>query len=174
VLTCTLLVVGAPTTIIDTFNAQDLENTAMGPGFRWVNPVTLAQQAGFRWLKTNTPARAVVQADPIVRGRDNWTLVQSFGARRAAAGLPISLLGAPEYTERSHAVHELMTSLPLPDARDRAVALGVDYLWVDGDDAPDVARRLGSRPDLFPLVFRQGVVRIHAISRGPGDSGGRP
>ena len=42
-------------------------------------------------------ATAIVQMEPMVRGREHWTLIPSFAGRRMAAGLPISLLPLPEY-----------------------------------------------------------------------------
>lgn len=158
-----LLVVGAPTTVIDVHNAQDVSNRAMGPGFRWAVPVSPAQQSGFQWLRTMTAPDAVVQADPVQRGRDQWSIMPSFGGRRMAAGLPISLIGVPEYERRSERVHHLLTTLELDAARDEARALGIDYLWIDEDDPPAAARRLVSRPDLFGLVFRRGPVYVFDV-----------
>lgn len=162
-LTVGLLILGAPTTLIDTFNAQDLENQAMGSGFRWVIALSPAQQAGFRWIRLRTAQGAVVQADPIPRGRENWSVIPSFGGRRMAAGLPISLLSTPEYDARSATVHALMTSMDLPAAHASARSLGIQFLWLDQDDDPQVAERLGTRPDLFGLVFRRDDVRVFDI-----------
>lgn len=80
-----------------------------------------------------------------------------------AAGLPISLIGVPEYERRSERVHHLLTTLELDAARDEARALGIDYLWIDEDDPPAAARRLVSRPDLFGLVFRRGPVYVFDV-----------
>jgi len=170
-LTAILLVVGAPTTLIDTFNAQDIENRAMGPGFYWTIRISREQQAGFRWIRRATLPDAVVQADPIVRGRNNWSLIPSFAGRRMAAGQPISLLPTPEYQERGTAVHALLTEMALPEAHRQALALGINFLWVDSDDSPAVGDRLRARPDLFGLVFHRGPVMVFDVRPGAREGG---
>ncbi len=169
-----LLVAGAPTTVIDTFNAQDLENRAMGPGFHWVIPISPAQQAGFRWLRDNAPLSAIVQADPVVRGRENWSLIPSFAGRRMAAGDPISLLATPAYAERSSAVHHLYVAAPPAEAHAIALRLGISFLWFDQDDDAAAADRLQAAPQFFPLVFRRERVRILAVAGAPDGGPGRP
>ena len=158
-----LVLLGAPTTVIDTFNAQDIENRQPGPGFLWTIPITLAQQQGFEYLRRTTPPTAIVQMDPIVRGRQNWTIIPSFAGRRMAAGLPISLLAQPEYERRSQLVHRLFTELPPADAHAEARRLGIGWLWLDQDDGAAAGRALeqfSTRPDLFTIVFRIGPVTI--------------
>jgi hypothetical protein len=135
----------------------------MGPGFLWTIPITPAQQAGFDWVRQATPLDAIVQADPIVRGRQNWSVIPSFAGRRMAAGLPISLLDAPEYHRRSDLVHAIVTTLPPEEAHARARELGIDYLWLDRDDgdaATAAPARLTARPDLFAPIFRRGEVTV--------------
>jgi hypothetical protein len=161
-----LIAAGAPTTIIDAFNAQDIENRKMGPGFLWTIPITPAQQAGFRWLRDATPPDAIVQADPVVRGRQNWSVIQTFAGRRAAAGLPISLLAQEEYERRSDRVHAMITALPVEAAYETARSLRIGYVWLDRDDqatAAATAARWATRPDLFAGVFRRGDVTIFAV-----------
>ena len=89
-----VFLVGVPTTAIDTWNAQDIGNRREGPGFRWTLWTTRDQQQAFAWLRAQTPKSAIVQMEPMVRGREHWTLIPSFAGRRMAAGLPISLLPA--------------------------------------------------------------------------------
>lgn len=162
-----LLVVGAPTTLIDTFNAQDVDNRAMGPGFRWTIPISPDQQAGLRWIRTSTPIDAIVQADPIVRGRDQWSLIPSFAGRRSAAGQPISLLATPDYARRSQAVHDFLHAADPEVAYRGAAAMGIRYLWLDDTDDAAIADRLRARPDLFAVPFRRG--RVHVVEvRGVG------
>jgi hypothetical protein len=109
-----------------------------------------------------------VQADPVVRGRQNWSVIPSFAGRRMAAGLPISLLDAPEYHRRSDIVHAMVTALSPEATHAAARTLGIDFLWVDQDDG-DAGRaaiaRLTARPDLFAPVFRRGEVTILRIQR---------
>ncbi len=55
------LTAGLPTTLIDTWNAQDVTNTRMAASFRWtvvVPPDTLAATA---WIREHTPPDALVQ-----------------------------------------------------------------------------------------------------------------
>ena len=96
-----LFVVGLPTTVIDAYNTQDIWNRRMGAGFRWTVIVTPDQRRAFDWIRQSTPPAAIVQMEPNVRGRETWTNIPTFAARRMAAGLPISLLRKPLYAERS-------------------------------------------------------------------------
>ena len=43
-----LIAVGLPTTLIDDFNAQDIGNREMGPGFRWTIMLTPEEQEAYR------------------------------------------------------------------------------------------------------------------------------
>ena len=96
--------------MIDTYNAQDIGNRRPGPGFRWTLHTTAAQQEAFAWMRANTRAEDIVQMEPIVRGREHWTLIPSFAGRRMAAGLPISLLPLPIYQERSAQVRTIFAT----------------------------------------------------------------
>ncbi len=160
-----LLLAGGPTTVIDAYNAQDIENRRMGPSFLWTIPITPAQQAGFAWIRRSTPPDAIVQADPIARGRQNWSVMPSFAGRRMAAGEPISLLANPEDERRSRLVHAMLTELAPDAAYAQARALGIDYVWLDQDDGGEEATmaRFGARPDLFAPMFRQGSVAIYRV-----------
>lgn len=164
-----LLATGLPTSAVDWYNARDLENKRMGPGFLWTVPFPADQQSGFDWVRRATPADAVVQFDPVVRGRQNWSGIPSFTGRRMAAGLPISLLPNPRHQELSNRVHAIFTTLPPDQAHAEARAMGIDYLWIDSDDR--LARggaavdRLTARPDLFTPVFAEGDTRVLAIAR---------
>lgn len=161
-----LLAAGAPTTLIDTYNAQDITNLRQGPGFRWTLVLSPAQQAGFDWIRRSTPADAVVQADPMPRDRQNWSVIPTFAGRRMAAGLAIPLLPEPHHEGAPERVHALVTNLPLDRARREARALGIDYLWMDGDDpgGRDVRDRFLARPDLFTPVFQQVDVVIYRVN----------
>jgi hypothetical protein len=129
-----VIALGLPTTIIDTYNAQDIGNRAFGPGFRWTVPVTAAQQAAFAWVQTHLPEDTIVQMEPIVRGRDHWSLIPSFAQRRMSAGLPISLLPTPEYMEGSLEVQRIYNTANGAEAHDLAKARGIQYLYIDEDD----------------------------------------
>jgi hypothetical protein len=165
-LALTVLLVGLPTTIVDTWNAQDIWNRRPGPGFRWTLWTTPDQQEAFEWIRESTAPDAVVQMEPIVRGREHWTLVPSFAGRRMAAGLPISLLPMPEYQQKSDRVKQLFATPSASEASSIARALRLDYLYVDADDArayPEGTAKFDDHPDLFERVFQNASVRLYRI-----------
>lgn len=166
ILAVLILAAGLPTTVIDAWNAQDIGNRRPGPGFRWTIWITPDQQEAFAWIRRNTPPTAIVQMEPVVRGRDQWTLIPSFAGRRMAAGLPISLLPLPEYQERSDRVRTIYATPRAADAADEARRLRIDYLYVDGTDLqayPEGTRKFDDAPGLFERVFANGTVRIYRV-----------
>lgn len=164
-----LFLAGVPTSAIDWHNARDLENRGMGPGFLWTIPFSPDQQAGFAWVRSATPPGAVVQFDPIVRARQNWSGIPAFTGRRMAAAIPISLLPEQRHHDLSARVHRIFTELPPEAAHANAAAMGIDYLWIDEEDRAATTSasldRLERRPDLFPPVFRQGGTLVLAVAR---------
>ena len=166
VLATAILLLGLPTTLVDTWNAQDITNRRQASEFRWTILVTPAQQEAFRWLRANTPQDAIVQMEPILRGREHWTLIPSFAGRRMAAGLPISLLPLPEYKERSERVRTLFATPNAGEAADIAHKLRLDYLYVDRDDIAayaDGVRKFDEHPERFQRVFSNDEVRIYRV-----------
>jgi uncharacterized membrane protein len=162
-----VLAAGLPTTVIDAFNAQDVENTHEGIGIRWTIRLTPEEQEGLAWIRANTPQTAVVQADPQSRGRDTWSLIPSFAERRMAAGQPISLMHVPEYDIRSDEVQKIYAYADAERAWRSAMSLGIDYLWVDATERaayPNVAK-FADHPEWFSPVFRNREVTIYRISR---------
>lgn len=156
-----VLLTGLPTTIIDTYNAQDIGNRRPGPEFRWTVPVTAAQQAAFDWIQEHVPEKAIVQMEPMVRGRDHWSLIPSFAQRRMSAGLPISLLPIPEYAEGSAQVQQIYRTADSSEANALARARRIQYLYVDEDDRaayPDGMAKF--RTALFEPVYDSGGVTI--------------
>ncbi len=125
------LAAGLPTTVIDEYNAQDIHNFDMAPGFPWTIVVTRQQQSAYRWIRENTPKTAVVQMDAAARGRATWSNIPSFAERRMAAGLPISLLDVPEYHERSGRVAAMYETSDAAMAADIAKKLRIEYIYVD-------------------------------------------
>lgn len=161
-----VLLIGLPTTAIDTWNAQDIGNRRPGPGFRWTLWTTAAQREAFTWLRANTAADDIVQMEPIVRAREHWTLIPTFAGRRMAAGQPISLLPIPEYRERSEQVRIIFATSSAPEATAIAHRLRIDYLYVDGEDAaayPEGTRKFDEHPDRFERVFVNDEVRIYRV-----------
>jgi hypothetical protein len=162
-----LFAVGVLTTVIDAFNAQDVENTHEGIGLRWTLRLTPEQQAGLEWIRLHTPPDAIVQAEPSVRGRDAWSLIPSFAERRMAAGQPISLMHVPEYDTRSEAVQKIYAFGDAEQAWTSARSLGIDYLWLDATDraAYPNAAKFADHPELFSPVFVGGDVVVYQLTR---------
>jgi hypothetical protein len=163
-----LFVIGLPTTVIDAYNAQDIWNTRMGAGFRWTVVVTPEQRRAFDWIRRSTPPDAIVQMEPIVRGRETWTNIPTFAARRMAAGLPISLLRKPIYTERSDRVRQMYATNDATEASRLAMALGIDFIYVDSTERREFGvslQKFDGHPELFGRVYRDGEVSIYSVIR---------
>jgi hypothetical protein len=160
------MIAGAPTTLIDAYNAQDVANRETGPGFTWTDVLTPAQQAGLNWIRRNTPSDAVVQAhrlpDLEYLDRQDWSIIQSMAGRRSAAANFVSLLPEPENDARVAAIHALFTSDTPEAAHATARALGIQYLWLDQQDAFRTAflERIVTRKDLFYAVFQEADVYV--------------
>jgi hypothetical protein len=103
--------------------------------------------------------------EPMLRGREHWTLIPSFAGRRMAAGLPISLLPLPEYQERSERVRTLFSTPNIDEAAEIARRLRLDYLYVDRDDdaAYPGVRKFDAHPKRFTRVFANDEVRIYKV-----------
>jgi len=166
-LVTTLLIVGLPTTIVDVYNAQDTSNVDMGPGFRWTVVLTPSEQDALAWIDRQTPADAIVQSSVRPRGRDTWSLIPSFGHRRMAAGLPISLLRSPEYESAADKADRLFATADPAEAWRLAREMNISYLYVGAVERESFggsAAKFDARPDLFEQVFRRGDVAVYAIA----------
>ena len=164
-----LLVVGLPTTLIDTYNAQDIGNRRMGPGFRWTVTLTPDEQAAYHWMRTETPRDAIVQMDPVAHGRETWSQLPTFAWRRMAAARPISLMDIPEYTERSRKAHRIYADRNAEVAVLAARDLGIDYVYIGpAEQKANSAAALvkfAQREDLFKEVFSNASTRIYQVIR---------
>jgi hypothetical protein len=161
-----ILLIGLPTTLVDTFNAQDISNRRLGPGFRWTIWTTPEQEQAFEWIRNNTALDAIVQMEPVIRGREHWTLIPSFAGRRMAAGNPISLLPIPEYKERSETIKRVFEIDDANEASRLARRLRVDYLYVDETDVtayPAGTLKFDAHSELFERVFANGSVRLYRV-----------
>lgn len=164
-----LLLIGLPTTLIDIYNAQDIANRRMGPGFRWTITLTPDEQAAYRWMRTQTPRDAIVQMDPIAHGRETWSQLPTFAWRRMAAARPISLMNIPEYAERSRKAHRIYAERNAEVAAKLARELGIDYIFIGpaeerANPAASLAK-FAKRQDLFLPVFANGGTRIFEVQR---------
>jgi hypothetical protein len=160
------LAIGAPTAFIDMWNAQNVENLQMGPGFRWTVLISPETQAAMNWIREHTPSDAVVQTSIGPRGRETWTLIPSFAQRRMSAGQPISLLHTREYDQRSDAVDAMFRTRSAADASRLARAHRIDYVYVDS-----VERRAFGHESIakfedvnyFNPVFQQGDAAVFQV-----------
>jgi len=126
-----------------------------------------AQQAGCEWIR-KTPPRTVVQADPLARDRQNWSIIPTFAGRRMAVGQALPLLPEPQQQGGKERAHAILVTLPPLPAHDEARRLGINYLWFDEDD---VSAKIGANPprfkdhpELFTLVFQQNDVFIYHVN----------
>ena len=164
-----LIVIGLPTTLIDTYNAQDIGNRRMGPGFRWTIPISPDQQAALDWVRRATPPDAIVQLEPVGRGRDTWSLIASFGQRRMAAGVPLPLMATPEYAQRMREVQAIYATPDAGLAWREARRLGIDYLYLDGVERAKYPGqpldKFTASPEYFVPAFSSGEVALYAVAR---------
>jgi hypothetical protein len=158
---------GAPTTLIDAYNAQDITNVSPSPNGPWTVTVTADESQGLEFLRRVTPANAVVQMDPLARERVTWSLIPSFAQRRMAAGRPISLLGGTsdgsEYGERSRRVQRMYETADAQEAAAIARALRIDYIWIDRVERaayPAGIAKFTTASGLFTLVFQNPEVLV--------------
>ena len=162
-----LLVIGLPTTLIDTYNAQDISNRGMGPGFRWTITLTPDEQEAFRWIRRETRRDAIVQMDPIAHGRETWSQLPTFAERRMAAARPISLMDIPDYTELSRRAHRIYAERNPEAAAKLARDLGIDYIYIGPAEQQrnptSALAKFARRSDLFEPVFENAGTRIYAV-----------
>ncbi len=161
------LIVGLPTTLIDTYNAQDIGNREMGPGFHWTISLTPEEQEAFAWIRRETPTEAIVQMDPPAHGRETWSLIPTFAWRRVAAARPISLMNIPDYEARSRRAHSIYAG-PRPAAAARtARELGIDYVYMGPAEfqlnGASALAKFDERPDLFRLAFANARTRVYEV-----------
>ena len=157
---------GLPTTLIDTFNAQDINNRRMGPGFRWTVTLSRYEQGALAWIRAETRPDAIVQMDPIARGRENWSHIPTFAHRRMWAGLPLLWLDIPPYAERSRAVHDLYVTTD-PEAACRLATGRIDYLYVGSVERegmpPGAREKFSAAGSCFSLAFDNGEVQVYKV-----------
>ena len=146
-----ILLTASPTTLIDTYNAQDITNLRMGPGFPWTITLSPAQQAGCDWLR-KTPPRTVVQADPLARDRQNWSIIPTFAGRRMAVGqaLPSAAGASAGGRQGTRARHP----------RHAAAACGARRSAAPRHQLPLVRRRRRQRKDRCKSATLQGRPRV--------------
>jgi hypothetical protein len=163
-----LAVLALPTFAIDFYNTQDITNRQRAAGFDWTLVLSRDDLDALDWIKSYTPANAIVQVEPYVRDSNTWAYVPAFAERRMSAGLPISMVPLDKYEAASMLVRGVYQETNAASARDRAVKLGISYLIVgrpEREAYPQFEALLRTRPDLFREVFHRGEVSIFFIDR---------
>ena len=118
------------------------------------------------WIRRETPADALVQMEPTVRGRETWTHIPTFAQRRMAAGLPISLLRKSVYTDRSRQMRTMYGTHDVAEASRLALAYGIDYIYVDSTERRVYGVRLDkfdNNPQYFERVYKAGYVSVYRV-----------
>ena len=141
-------------------------------GFRWTLVLDRDELEALAWIRALTPQDAVVQIDPFPRDAYTWAYIPAFAERRMAAGLPISMVPLEKYEKASQEVKTVFTAGTGQAAHQRAVELGIDYLFVgrpEREANPQLEDRLGQRPDLFQPVFRNNTISIYFVERPAGE-----
>jgi hypothetical protein len=162
-----LFLSGLPTTLIDEYNAQDVTNHLMGPGFRWTVTLSPDQQEAMAWIRRTTSPHAIVQMEPMIRGRETWTLIPTFAQRRMMGGLPISLLASPEYEKRAKRARVIFNMRNAEQAWNYSRLTHIDYFYLDeverSEFSPESLAKFDNSPDFFRPVFRNREVSIYAV-----------
>jgi hypothetical protein len=162
----------APTFAIDLYNTQDIDNRERSPGgFRWTLVLDRDELEALAWVRTLTPPDAVVQIDPYPRDNNTWAYIPAFAERRMAAGLPISMVPLEKYEAASQQVKTVFTADSAVTAHQRAVTLGIDYLYVGEPERqanPRLDGILRERPDLFQPAFRNSTIAVYFVERSAG------
>jgi uncharacterized membrane protein len=178
-----VLLTGLPTTVIDAYNTQDVTNRHLwrdaerargvnvpfdpATEYRWTLAITPQEWQALTWIRTNTAPAAIVQAEPMVRGRETWSLIPTFAERRMASGNALALLARPLYDERNQKIKEIYASADPRGAWRDARDLGIDYLYVDDTERtayPQVSK-FDTAPELFAPVFRNAEATVYVLRR---------
>jgi hypothetical protein len=135
----------------------------MGPGFHWTVTVTPAEQEGLAWIRLHTPRSAIVQAEPVIRGRETWSWIPSFAERRMAAGEAIPLIADTQ--AKSQQVRQIYAGVGAEPAWRLARDLHIDYLYVDDTEraAYPTTAKFDAHPEYFSPVFKNSEVSIYAV-----------
>lgn len=156
-----------PTSLIDVYNAQDVGNRGQGAGFPWTLIITPEEREALEWIRQETAPRAVVQAEPYVRGDKHWAYIPAFAERRAVAGLPVSMTPIRPYREAADDVYwGIYRANSASEAHGMAKFMGIDYLVfgrVERRAYPEMAAEIAAHTELFPLVFRNDEMTIFKV-----------
>jgi hypothetical protein len=164
-----LALLALPTFAIDFYNTQDITNYKPGDNYSWTLVLSHDEVAALAWIRTFTPADAIVQIEPHAREGRRWADVPAFAERRMSAGLPISMVPLAPYEAASQRVLALYQERDPEEAFSQAARLGIDYLVVGPPERrsfPAFEETLRSRPARFRETFRSGEVSIFMLEGG--------
>ena len=161
------LAIGLPTAAIDAWNAQDVENTAMGPGFRWTVAVPPDTQAAMDWIREHTDPEAVVQMSIGPSGRETWTLVPTFAAAPHGRG-PADLAAARRRVRASGRAPSTRCIAPPTRSRpsaSRANSTSTTCSWTRVERRAFGAAAIDKfrDPRFFTPVFQQGEAAVFEV-----------
>ena len=166
-LTALVIIPAVPTVAIDVYNAQDVNDRDIGPGFPWTLVISSTEREAFDWIKANTAPDALVQVEPFVRGAGNWAYIPAFADRRMGAGLPISMIPLSPYREASDNVRwGIYRNVSGKEAHAAAVFYGIDYLVfgaIERETYPEGLANIVNRPDLFEVAFQNEAMTIYRV-----------
>lgn len=161
------ILLGTPTVAVDIYNAQDIHNRAMGADFPWTLVITPLERQALDWIRTSTPQKAVVQAEPYIRGNKHWSYIPGFAERRSVAGLPIAMTPLRPYREASDDVYwGIFRARSADEAHNMATFLGIDFLALGVPERRAYVSgiaQIAARPDLFTVVFRNDEMTIFRV-----------
>jgi hypothetical protein len=162
-----VMAAAAPTTAIDFYNTRDTSNRNEAPFGSWTYIVTPEELQALDWIRVHTAPDAIVQVEPVCRGRETWFFIPAFAERRMAAGLPTSMVPLRPYEEASERVRELFRENSSSGVLARAQALGINYIVVGRQEEaayPALKSILDGAPDQFAPVFRNITVTIYKVA----------
>jgi hypothetical protein len=168
-ITAILALLALPMFAIDFYNTQDITNYKPHDSYSWTLVLTHDEVAALSWIRTFTPADAIVQVEPHSREGRRWADVPAFAERRMSAGLPISMVPLAPYEEASQKVQALYQERDGEKAFAHAARLGIDYIVIGSPERrsfPDFEQTLRSSPARFREAFRSGDVSIFMLEGG--------
>jgi hypothetical protein len=153
------------TVMLDVYNAQDVSNRRLSAGeFRWTTVVSGDEWEALQWIRSETPADAIVQWDVRARELGEWAFIPALGERRMAVGSPIFLLDPGKYRVRERReVRPIFVSADPVEAHRLARRLGIDYLFIGARELQvrgERLRKLFEVEDLFREAYANPGVTI--------------
>lgn len=163
-----LVVPAAPTVAIDVYNAQDIDNRALGATFPWTLIVTPGERAALDWIRRSTPVDAIVQVEPRARHSGTWAFVPAFAERRMAAGLPGAMIPLLPYSlATDNVTFGIFRAGRAEDAWNMAHFMGIQYLFVGAPERERYQTTIdtwNADPAHFKPAFRNADVTVYEVA----------